>query len=103
MDCISYLSVIELVQCPRYCTCGRGIYCCDESSYLFPSMCATYLLGSLSLSLSSPVFEEPEDPSSRSFFSEIIASISDVKFSHSGRYILSRDYLTVKVSCGIIS
>lgn len=43
------------------------------------------------------VFEEPEDPSSRSFFSEIIASISDVKFSHNGRYILSRDYLTVKV------
>ena len=45
----------------------------------------------------SAVFEEPEDPSTRSFFSEIIASISDVKFSHSGRYILSRDYLTVKV------
>lgn len=43
------------------------------------------------------MFEEPEDPSSRSFFSEIIASISDVKFSHSGRYVLSRDYLTVKV------
>lgn len=31
------------------------------------------------------VFEEPEDPSNRSFFSEIISSISDVKFSHSGR------------------
>lgn len=43
------------------------------------------------------MFEEPEDPTSRSFFSEIIASISDVRFSHSGRYILSRDYLTVKV------
>lgn len=43
------------------------------------------------------MFEEPEDPSSRSFFSEIIASISDVRFSRSGRYILSRDYLTVKL------
>uniref|UniRef100_A0A8C3WRW5 Serine/threonine-protein phosphatase 2A 55 kDa regulatory subunit B n=1 Tax=Catagonus wagneri TaxID=51154 RepID=A0A8C3WRW5_9CETA len=43
------------------------------------------------------VFEEPEDPSNRSFFSEIISSISDVKFSHSGRYIMTRDYLTVKV------
>uniref|UniRef100_A0A6I8N6Z1 Serine/threonine-protein phosphatase 2A 55 kDa regulatory subunit B n=1 Tax=Ornithorhynchus anatinus TaxID=9258 RepID=A0A6I8N6Z1_ORNAN len=42
-------------------------------------------------------FEEPEDPSNRSFFSEIISSISDVKFSHSGRYLMSRDYLTVKV------
>ncbi|KAJ3587592.1 hypothetical protein NHX12_011189 [Muraenolepis orangiensis] len=42
-------------------------------------------------------FEEPEDPSTRSFFSEIISSISDVKFSHSGRYLMTRDYLTVKV------
>ncbi|XP_058613827.1 protein phosphatase 2, regulatory subunit B, beta b isoform X4 [Onychostoma macrolepis] len=45
----------------------------------------------------SKLFEEPEDPSNRSFFSEIISSISDVKFSHSGRYLMTRDYLTVKV------
>ena len=44
-----------------------------------------------------PVFEEPEDPSNRSFFSEIISSISDVKFSHSGRYMMTRDYLSVKI------
>ena len=43
------------------------------------------------------VFEEPEDPNSRSFFSEIISSISDVKFSHNGRYMITRDYLSVKV------
>ncbi|XP_075390799.1 serine/threonine-protein phosphatase 2A 55 kDa regulatory subunit B delta isoform [Tenrec ecaudatus] len=43
------------------------------------------------------LFEEPEDPSSRSFFSEIISSISDVNFSHSGRYMMTRDYLSVKV------
>ena len=43
------------------------------------------------------VFEEPEDPSTKSFFSEIIASISDINFSSDGRYIISRDYLTVKV------
>ncbi|KAF8141516.1 WD40-repeat-containing domain protein [Boletus edulis] len=42
-------------------------------------------------------FEEEEDPSARSFFSEIISSISDVKFSHDGRYILSRDYLSLKI------
>ncbi|POS84372.1 protein phosphatase 2A regulatory subunit PR55, partial [Erysiphe pulchra] len=42
-------------------------------------------------------FEQEEDPTSRSFFSEIISSISDVRFSHDGRYILSRDYLTVKI------
>ena len=46
---------------------------------------------------SSSVFEEPEDPTNRSFFSEIISSISDVKFSNSGRYMISRDYLSVKV------
>ena len=48
-------------------------------------------------SLSFTGFEEEEDPSARSFFSEIISSISDVKFSHDGRYILSRDYLSLKI------
>lgn len=43
------------------------------------------------------VFEETNDPNSRSFFSEIISSISDVKFSHSGRYLMTRDYLSVKI------
>ncbi|KAL1261487.1 hypothetical protein QQF64_006752 [Cirrhinus molitorella] len=43
------------------------------------------------------MFEEVVDPSRRSFFSEIVSSVSDVKFSHSGRYLLTRDYLTVKV------
>lgn len=43
------------------------------------------------------LFEEPENPLNRSFFSEIISSISDVKLSNSGRYMISRDYLTIKV------
>ncbi len=43
------------------------------------------------------VFEEPEDPATKSYFSEIIASVSDVEFTRDGRYIVSRDYLTVKV------
>ena len=47
--------------------------------------------------LTVAVFEEPEDPTNRSFFSEIISSISDVKFSHNGRYMMTRDYLSVKV------
>ncbi|RHY29306.1 hypothetical protein DYB32_005244 [Aphanomyces invadans] len=45
----------------------------------------------------SKLFEDQEDPAARSFFSEIIASISDIKFSPDGRYIISRDYLTLKV------
>lgn len=44
-----------------------------------------------------PVFQEEEDPAAKSFFSEIIASISDVKFTPDGRYMVSRDYLTLKV------
>lgn len=43
------------------------------------------------------VFEEVEDPANKSFFSEIISSISDIKFSKDGRYIISRDYLTLKL------
>jgi len=44
---------------------------------------------------SMKVFEEPEDPANRSFFSEIISSISNAKFSRDGRYIVTRDYLNV--------
>jgi hypothetical protein len=42
-------------------------------------------------------FEEHEAPGSRSFFTEIIASVSDIKFARDGRHILSRDYMTLKV------
>lgn len=45
----------------------------------------------------SKLFEERETPGSRSFFTEIIASISDIKFSKYGRHILSRDYMTLKL------
>ncbi|KAG8077263.1 hypothetical protein GUJ93_ZPchr0007g5128 [Zizania palustris] len=45
----------------------------------------------------SQIFEQPESPGSRSFFTEIIASISDIKFSKGGRHILSRDYMTLKL------
>jgi len=43
------------------------------------------------------VYEEEEDASTRSFFSEIVSSISDVRFSHSGVYMTTRDYMTAKV------
>ena len=50
-----------------------------------------------SCNAASKSFEEPEPVEKRSFFSEIIASVSDVKFSKDGRYFLSRDYLTLKL------
>ncbi|GLJ15819.1 hypothetical protein SUGI_0260890 [Cryptomeria japonica] len=43
------------------------------------------------------LFEEQEAPGTRSFFTEIIASISDIKFGKDGRYILCRDYMTLKL------
>lgn len=43
------------------------------------------------------VFEEYLDPALHNFFTEITSLISDVKFSPDGRYIVSRDYMTVKI------
>ncbi|KAL4431604.1 hypothetical protein ABPG77_001446 [Micractinium sp. CCAP 211/92] len=43
------------------------------------------------------LFEDAEPAGPRSFFSEIISSINDIRFSPCGRYILSRDYMTLKL------
>jgi len=40
-------------------------------------------------------YKDKEQP--KSFFSEVIASISDVQFSSDGRFILARDYLQLKI------
>jgi serine/threonine-protein phosphatase 2A regulatory subunit B len=45
----------------------------------------------------SKQFEMEEDPAAKSFYSEIISSVSDAKFVADGRYILARDYLTLKL------
>ncbi|KAL4332589.1 hypothetical protein GQ457_07G045040 [Hibiscus cannabinus] len=45
----------------------------------------------------SKLFAEQVAPGTRSFFTEIIASISDIKFAKDGRHILSRDYMTLKL------
>lgn len=46
---------------------------------------------------SSPDFVSLFHQANKSFFSEIIASISDISFSKDGRYIVSRDYMTLKL------
>ncbi|KAI4386969.1 hypothetical protein MLD38_004841 [Melastoma candidum] len=43
------------------------------------------------------IFEEQEQSGTKSFFTEIIASVSDIKFAKDGRHILSRDYMTLKL------
>lgn len=47
--------------------------------------------------LNPSVLEKPVDTSTQSFFSEIVASISDIKSTSDGRYIVSRDYMTLKL------
>lgn len=42
-------------------------------------------------------FEDKDAQANRNFFTEIISSISDVTFSKNGKYIFSRDFLSVKV------
>ncbi|KAG2266533.1 hypothetical protein Bca52824_073612 [Brassica carinata] len=42
-------------------------------------------------------FEEPEAAGSKSFFTEIIVSVSDIKLAKEGRYLLSHDYMTLKL------
>ena len=49
------------------------------------------------VSSSRAAFTVEEDPRDRSFFSEIIQAVTDVKFSPDGRFIMSRDYLTLKL------
>ncbi len=46
---------------------------------------------------SAKIFVDTDEFKSRSFFSEIISSVSDVKFSKDGRYMISRDYMTLKL------
>ncbi|KAH8092849.1 hypothetical protein JL720_5014 [Aureococcus anophagefferens] len=38
-----------------------------------------------------------DDAATKSFFSEIVSSISDARFSPDGRFVVSRDFLSVKV------
>lgn len=45
----------------------------------------------------SAITIEEKAPSNKNFFTEIVASISDVTFSKNGRYIFSRDFLNVKI------
>ena len=47
--------------------------------------------------LSLADFEAPVNEAQRGFFTEILQSIADIKFSPDGKYIMSRDFLTLKV------
>ncbi|KAG8378831.1 hypothetical protein BUALT_Bualt07G0025700 [Buddleja alternifolia] len=43
------------------------------------------------------IFKDEESEGHKSFFTEIIASITDMKFANDGRHILSRDFMNLKL------
>jgi len=45
---------------------------------------------------SAKVFKERDQPN-KSFYSEVTSSISDIEYTSDGRYIVARDYLTIKI------
>jgi len=73
----------------------------DCHTFMFSSSCGKIMLGDLRASAICDAhmkcMYEPDDSSNNSFFSEIIASISDIKFSGCGKYAISRNYLGIKV------
>ena len=62
---------------------------------LFMSCITDYCL----CQLNATVLMRPIDllQGSKSFFSEIISSVADMKWSSDGRYILARDYMNLKL------
>lgn len=68
----------------------------------WPALPSLALICCLSLPLPPPFPQNKKQNKTlqqgpRSFFSEIISSINDIRFSPCGRYLLSRDYMTLKL------
>lgn len=84
----------EVITCaefhPQY--CNLFMYSSSKGTIKLADMRSNSLCD-----LHAKVFEEYVDPASHNFFTEITSLISDVKFSANGRYIVSRDYMTVKI------
>ncbi|KAF7319992.1 Protein phosphatase PP2A regulatory subunit B [Mycena kentingensis (nom. inval.)] len=72
--------------------CNIFMYASSKASIRLADMREAALCGN-----HSKRFEDPPDPATTSFFSEIISSISDAQFSPDGTHILARDYLTLKL------
>lgn len=46
---------------------------------------------------SGVLFDDPNSKKNKNFFTEIITSISDLKFTKDGTKLLARDFLTTKI------
>jgi len=84
----------EVITCAEFHPhdCAQFAYCTSKGLVRLCDLRSHALCDSVARTLCVP-----EDPSSKSFFSEIISSISDMKFSNDGRFLLTRDYMTLKL------
>ncbi|XP_070682887.1 serine/threonine protein phosphatase 2A 55 kDa regulatory subunit B beta isoform-like [Malus domestica] len=101
-DYLKSLEIVEKINKIRWCQTASGALFLLSSNdktikYWKVAHNKTIVQQTLSLPQYYSLFEEQEVPGSRSFFNEIIASISDIKFAKNGRHILSRDYMTLKL------
>jgi serine/threonine-protein phosphatase 2A regulatory subunit B len=84
----------EVITCAKF----HPIEC---NTFLYSSSKGALKVGDLRQSTTVSSFEKSfeveEDPSTKTFFSEIIASISDCSFSHDGMLVMARDYMSIKV------
>lgn len=86
--------LIEVITCAEFhpIHCNLFMYSTSKGVVKLADMRASALCD-----IHAKVYEEHDDGSGKSFFSEIISSISDIKFSRDGRFLLSRDYMTLKL------
>jgi len=73
----------------------------NAHSFLYSSSKGALKLGDLRQSSTcksfAKTYEYQEDQSTKTFFSELISSISDANFSSDGDFIISRDFMTLKI------
>ena len=88
----SFEELTELITCADFHPhdCSTFCYSSSKGSIRLADLRETAVCGS-----NVKMYEEAV--SNKSFFSEITSSISDCKFSRCGRYLVSRDYMTVKI------
>lgn len=89
----------EVITCAEFHpkNCNYFMYSSSKGAVKLCDMRINSLCDNYSNSSNTKVFEEYINPINHNFFTEITSSISDIKFSPNGRYIVSRDYLTVKI------
>ena len=89
----SFDEVSEVITAAKFCPDADAVFAYGTSK-------GTISMVDLRLSAklyNTTVFEDTSPGQKRTFFTDIVSSISDVTFSTNGKYIFARDFLTVRV------